>query len=219
MGFWNRRLELTVFSLLGGEPTIHPRLPEFVTLSRRHWPRAHLRIVTNGFFLHHHPTLPQILRSDPNAGLYLSIYHHAEEYQEKLRPILALLAEWVREYGIKAMIYESSKNWTRRYKGFGAAMEPFEDRQPRRSWQRCPAKNCPQLFEGRIWKCGPLAYLKLQDMRHVPGGTREIPAGGALTSGETCAGGWNGRKSVGIRSAQRRVPGAVNQHEFGEPRK
>lgn len=56
--------------------------------------------------------------------------------------------------------------WTRRYKGFGAAMEPFEDGQPRRSWERCPAKYCPQLFEGQIWKCAPLAYLKLQDARH-----------------------------------------------------
>ena len=42
----------------------------------------------------------------------------------------------------------------------------FEDNQPRLSWERCPARSCRQLFEGQIWKCGPIAYLKLQHDRH-----------------------------------------------------
>jgi len=166
MTFWSNRLDPKVFSLLGGEPTLHPQLSEFVTLSRRHWPQAHLRIVTNGFFLHRHPGLPQILSSDPDAAIYLSIHHHSQVYLARLRPSLALLSESVRAHGIKAVVYPSSKRWTRRYKGFGAAMEPFEDGHPRRSWERCRAKFCPQLFEGRIWKCPPLAYLKLQDARY-----------------------------------------------------
>lgn len=45
-------------------------------------------------------------------------------------------------------------------------MEPFEDAQPRRAWQNCMANDCPQLFEGRIWKCAPLAYLGLQDAKY-----------------------------------------------------
>jgi hypothetical protein len=28
------------------------------------------------------------------------------------------------------------------------------------------ARHCPQLFEEKIWKCAPLAYLKLQDARY-----------------------------------------------------
>jgi hypothetical protein len=46
-------------------------------------------------------------------------------------------------------------------------MEPFDDRQPRLSWENCTAKNCYQLFEGRIWKCAPLAYLKLQEAKYA----------------------------------------------------
>lgn len=45
-------------------------------------------------------------------------------------------------------------------------MEPFKDGQQRQSWERCPAKHYPQLFEGKIWKCAPLAYLKLQDAKY-----------------------------------------------------
>jgi hypothetical protein len=166
MALWDQRLSPQFFSLLGGEPTIHPRLPEFVALCRRHWPNAALRLVTNGFFLHRHPTLPVVMREVGNACLFLSIHHASPEYQEKLRPVYARLGDWVRRYGVEVRTYESARGWTRRYKGFGAAMEPFEDGQPRRSWEECPAKYCRQLFDGKIYKCAPAAYLKMQDEKY-----------------------------------------------------
>lgn len=166
MELWNRRLAPHTFSLLGGEPSIHPHLPEFVLLARRLWPSAHLRLVTNGFFLHRHPALPAILQRDPNTGIYLSIHHAGPEYTEKLQPVMMLLKNWVRNYRIRVNIYLSFKHWTRVYQGSGSAMEPFQDGQPRQSWERCPAKSYPQLFEGKIWKCAPLAYLKLQDAKY-----------------------------------------------------
>lgn len=166
MKLWKSRLHPHTFSLVGGEPTIHPELTEFVSLTRRNWPAAQLRLVTNGFFLHRHPALPVALQGDPNACIYLSIHHDAPEYNDKLRPNLELLRSWVRDYGIRAQIYNSFKNWTRRYHGSGHAMEPFEDGRPRQSWENCPSRYCPQLFEGKIWKCAPLAYLKMQDDRY-----------------------------------------------------
>jgi len=165
MDLWKRRINPQIFSLVGGEPTLHPNVAEFVDLSRRNWPEAHLRIVTNGSFLHRHPELPLVLQKDPNACIYLSIHHDAPEYRERLQPVLELMKNWIHEYGIRVAVYESFRNWTRRYKGFGSSMEPFDDGQPGRSWRGCPAR-CLQLFEGKIWKCGPLAYLKLQDAKH-----------------------------------------------------
>jgi hypothetical protein len=166
MGLWSRRLSPHTFSLLGGEPTLHHDLAGFVALARRHWPSARLRLVTNGFFLHRHPALPVVLQGDANACLYLSVHHDSPEYKKRLRPIRDLLKSWKRQYGIRVEVYSSFKNWTRRYHGSGSAMEPFKDGRWRQSWKQCPARNCPQLFEGSIWKCAPLAYLKLQDTKY-----------------------------------------------------
>ncbi len=75
-----------------------------------------------------------------------------------------LLRAWVRDHDIRVRLVHSYRQWTRRYKGHGAAMEPFADGRPGDSWLNCPAR-CPQLFEGRIWKCAPLAYLGMQDRK------------------------------------------------------
>jgi len=166
MSLWNDRISPKTLSLLGGEPTIHPDLSEFIKLARRKWPSTALRLVTNGFFLHRHPELPQVLSDDPKAQLFLSIHHAAPDYQERLEPILKLLTGWIDQYGIDVAYYDSHTNWTRRYHGFGSSMEPFADDQPRRSWENCRARFCPQLFEGKIWKCGPLAYLRMQDAKY-----------------------------------------------------
>ena len=165
MAPWGGRIAPKFFSLLGGEPTVHPELTQFVRIARKHWPRSTLRIVTNGFFLDRHPELPAFMREDGRTLLNISVHHDSAEYRERMRPVLELAEKWARDYGIRIQVFTSNESWTRRYKGYGAAMEPFDDRQPRASWENCAAKTCPQVFEGSIWKCAPLAYLRMQHER------------------------------------------------------
>jgi hypothetical protein len=166
MGAWSDRIAVKQFNLLGGEPTIHPRLSEFVVLVRRHWPTAHIRIVTNGFFLYRHPDLPVTLAADGNADLALSVHHDGEHYIRRLRPILDLVSTWRWDYGATIHVWESDQNWTRRYIGSGAAMLPFADGRPRQSWEICPAKHAIQLHDGKLWKCAPLTYLGMQKKKY-----------------------------------------------------
>jgi len=161
MRLWKRRIQPRLFAMVGGEPALHPHLPEFARLSRKHWPKAELRVISNGFLLGRHPDLPAVLR-DTNTCLCVSIHHASPQYQEKLKPVRELLDGWEAKYGIRLEYFQSYGHWTRRYHGFGSAIEPFDDRQPRLSWEICPSKEHPQLFDGKIWKCAPLAYLRLQ---------------------------------------------------------
>jgi Radical SAM superfamily len=166
MAAWSSRFQLEHFNLLGGEPTIHPRLAEFVPLVRRHWPEACISVVTNGFFLHRHPGLPAALAAAGNANLWLSVHHDDADYTERLRPARELLARWQRDHGIAVHIRPSHAQWTRRYSGFGTDMLPFEDGRPRASWEICPARWCKQLHDGKIWKCAPLGYLAMQKAKY-----------------------------------------------------
>jgi hypothetical protein len=56
----------------------------------------------------------------------------------------------------------AGQRWTRRHHGFGPAVRPYDDGDPGSSWEHCPARDCRQLFRGRLWKCSPITYLRLQ---------------------------------------------------------
>lgn len=158
---WSRRLRPERFTILGGEPTLCPVLPEIVEMARGLWPDSHLRLTTNGFFLNRHPRLPEVL-SRARAELYLSIHDSSAEYQQKLAGIFAILGDWRSKWPFDFVMEETTHRWTRRHHGTGAEVLPYEDGRPRRAWEACRAKTCRQLFEGSLWKCAPIAYLQLQ---------------------------------------------------------
>ena len=160
MKLWNRRLRPHTFGLVGGEPTMHPRLCEFVRLSRRNWPQAKMHLITNGLLLARHPDLPGVLR-DTDTCLKLSIHHGSPQYRERIEPVLELVEAWVAQGNSAGVCpvapeLDATIPWLRLRDGTvrGPAAE--------RSWETCPAKGCTQLFEGKLWKCAPLAYLRLQ---------------------------------------------------------
>lgn len=108
-------------------------------------------------------SLEMHVSQDRDAQLCRSMHHDSPEYQARLQPILALVRSWERDLGVHGTYYNSFKTWTRRCRGFGAGMEPFADGQPRANWEKCPARFCRQLHEGKI---GPLAYLPMQNAKH-----------------------------------------------------
>ncbi len=165
MNSWHKRIIPGLFRLLGGEATLNPHLPELIELAAHYWRQSRIGLTTNGFFLHRHPELPAIL-SRHRVILRLTVHHQSEEYQAKGREILALINGWRKQYFFELIVEEASERWTRRHRGFGAGVLPFEDDNPRKSWENCPAKNCMQLFRNRLWKCSPIAYLRLQKEAH-----------------------------------------------------
>jgi uncharacterized radical SAM superfamily Fe-S cluster-containing enzyme len=168
---WSDRLQPKSFSLLGGEPTIHPQLPEFVLLARRYWPHSRLRLVTNGFFLHRHPELPEAIRQAGDAFIVVSIHHTAPEYLNRISDNLIMLRGWILKYDLPVVFSHSHSYWMRLYQQEADVIEPFHDGNIRASWEICSGKYCRQLFGGDIYKCAPSAYLKLQNQKSKLGGS------------------------------------------------
>jgi hypothetical protein len=161
MRSWQGRIVPGLFRIMGGEPTLNPHLSELIELAAQCWPSARIVLTTNGFFLHRHPDLPEVM-SRHKVILDLTIHHHSEAYLAKVRDILGLIQEWQNRHPLDVVIEEAVERWTRRYRGFGTGVLPYEDAEPRKSWEVCPVKLSLQLFRGRLWKCPPITYLHLQ---------------------------------------------------------
>ena len=162
---WTSKLAPKVFRMLGGEPTVNPQLGEIVLKARALWPNSQLTITTNGFYLHRHPHLADIL-GQTRTSVRLTRHDNSPAYTEKWQKARNLLLDWKARRDFPFFEEISYERWTRRHKGYGAQVLPFADGNASASWQRCPARHCVQLFEGKIWKCSPLAYLQLQKKHH-----------------------------------------------------
>jgi organic radical activating enzyme len=162
---WNKRIDPKTFRILGGEPLINPNINEIIYLARECWAFSDITLVTNGFLLHKHPHLPMALEAC-DVELSISIHDNSAEYMERKKANDALLEMWKSSYDFRLSIYESYHSWTRRHRGTGAFVMPYEDGAPRESWNICPARECHQLFRGKLWKCPSIAYLKLQKDRY-----------------------------------------------------
>jgi len=161
---WADRLRPTVFSILGGEPALNPDLPAFVAMTAALWPDSRLQVVSNGLILDRHPELPAVL-ADTGAKLAISIHHDSERYRQALEPVRALVAQWESRYRIRVEWRRSHAIWRRTYRVDGAGrMLPFAD-SPKGAFAACRSASCPNIFEGRLWKCPNLAYLNLPSVR------------------------------------------------------
>ncbi|WP_339733649.1 radical SAM protein [uncultured Gimesia sp.] len=162
---WSGRLAPKYFSILGGEPTLNKELCGIVRECHKQWPLSQIRLITNGFYLHKHPDLPKILQQT-QCQLAVSVHHDGVEYKEKLKSVRELLDQWQRQYDFNLTWRSSSKTWRTTFEGFGADMIPYEDNNPESSYNVCVAKKCPQIHEGKIWKCPQLAYIHQVDQKY-----------------------------------------------------
>jgi organic radical activating enzyme len=159
MSYWNNRIFPEKFIILGGEPTLHKDLILFLELSKKMWSNSKIYLTTNGFFLHQHEGLEKVLKEN-DISLSISIHHDSQEYMRRIRSNLLMAQKW-KQNGIEVHITKSFDKWGKIYKGYGANILPYEDNNPKSSWDSCINKYCFQLHEGNIYKCPPLAYLPL----------------------------------------------------------
>jgi MoaA/NifB/PqqE/SkfB family radical SAM enzyme len=157
---WTPRIVPHFFSLLGGEPTLHPKLVELVELAAIYWKDSILQLVTNGWFLSRHPRLPDVLDRH-RVRLEISIHHDDAAYRDKIASIRELVSTWQACHRFRVHWRESYSTWRMVYRGHGTEMQPCADDDPASSWKHCPCKWCPQLVDGRIYKCPPVAYLPI----------------------------------------------------------
>lgn len=170
---WHRRISPKSMSILGGEPFLHPHLPEICHLTRKYFPfTPQLDIVTNASLMHLHPNLWKDL-IETDIKLSVSIHSDTEQYGKIIAPKLKIAKEW-KDRGVNVIFYDFAldkwndySRWRQMYRGEGENIIPYEDNDPEESWNNCPTdQKCFQLHEGNIWKCSLLSYLPLMKKKY-----------------------------------------------------
>ena len=166
---WSKRVKPKTFTILGGEPTLNKDLPEIVYMVRAMFPdpTTGIDVITNATGLHLQPRLPQMLVA---TGATLAVSIHSTEhpnYIKKFKRGYKLAKKWKHDLGVWVEFWDfTNKEWVRQYKGFGDRMMPYEDNNPRKSWEVCISKYAMQLHVGKLWKCPALAYLPMQAKKY-----------------------------------------------------
>ena len=154
---WSHRLKPARFALLGGEPLLNPAILEHIQLARQHWYDSNLMLVTNGFFLHRFPELPQVL-VDTECQLEISQHGTHQDYLDQFREVKAIVWSWRKQYPeLRINIRKSHKGWMRQYDVIDGKPMPFNS-QPDAAYHVCMQRTCTQLVNGCLAKCPALAY-------------------------------------------------------------
>lgn len=152
---WSARIRPEKFRLLGGEPLIHPDLPEFIRTIAECWPSAKRAVVTNGMLIDRREDIADSL-AQTGTTVELSIHSNDPKYLDRLRPNIGALKRWVAR-GIQVTLGDS-RNFFRTYRGIGKYMRPH-NHDPAKSWAICNARTCINIYQSRLWKCPTISML------------------------------------------------------------
>jgi hypothetical protein len=151
----------TSFYLLGGEPALNPDLCEYIWLIAELWPDIERGMVTNALLLDRHPQLWETLAE---TGTTIAISRHSNSdrpYLDKFEPAVAQAQQMAERHGVNLIVREGYYAFYRTYQGEGPSMRPFQEGKPEESWSVCANRFCTSLYQGRLWKCPPIAFLEL----------------------------------------------------------
>ena len=138
---------LTSLALMGGEPLLHPRLPEIVRMTRSYLPDAPVMVASNGLLLKRMGDDFWEALSGCDVSLVLSPYPLKVDYPA--------LVELAREHGVTASFAgDVTRSGRDKEAFFQLALDPDGAQDPVYAFNRCPFGGSYLLLgEGRLWPC------------------------------------------------------------------
>lgn len=170
IGQWQTKLEPDLVTVFGGEPCLHPDLVDICKVLRAAWPRARLRLITNGYLLD---------RFDPlswfDLGLFdLQVSMHRLDHKKKINAILAKIMRTQHPWSVEKLggerrhqqmafkhglltIYKSVfQEFIVPFQGTPDRIQPWNS-DPAKAHAICGAPGTPILYKGRLYKCPAVA--------------------------------------------------------------
>jgi hypothetical protein len=164
---WLDRLEIPDFGIIGGEPLINPEVRLWLLGIRAMMPDSQIRITTNGLLLHKYPDLLPLLNEIGNCVFKITVHVLSPELENTINNIFSLYKwEPVTEFGISRwstgnnlkLQINRPDTFLKTYVNDYPNMAPHNS-DPELAFSACIQKNCPLLYQGKIYKCSTSALL------------------------------------------------------------
>lgn len=143
---------IKVFSLMGGEPLLAPKLDQYVVIIRENFPKTKIQILTNGLLIDKMSyTILDSLRKN-NVVFVITQYPPTEE---KMFEITRFLHKNFLDFYIAPF----------KVKNFAKLIVEAGNEEPKKSYQNCPCKYRPFLESGKMYICPTSALIKRYNCR------------------------------------------------------
>lgn len=163
--FWNKRIRPKELSMLGGEPLLNKEIVDIIYMTKEIWSiqeDQEFELVSNGILFDRVDNLAKALKE---TNCILTITRHSDDpnyvklYEKSINSI--------EESGVKYRVYNAPDFWLKAYIGYGPDIKPIKSDNYVESWNNCAAgQENFQLYDGKIYKCAPMAYLPLQKKKY-----------------------------------------------------
>lgn len=165
---WLERVDIPDFSILGGEPLLHPNIEDWIIGLRELLPDAQIRFTTNGVLLEKKIHVVKLLEEIGNCVFKITVHQNNEQLESTIEKIKNMY-DWqpVTEFGInrhttgnkfRLHVKRPDIFW-KTYKGSYENMMPHQS-IPKESFEVCCQQTCPLLYKDRIYKCSTGGLLK-----------------------------------------------------------
>lgn len=134
------------FYIMGGEPLLHPKLLEFMNITRKILPNAQLDLVTNGILIKKWGILFWRTLHRNNIRLMVSCYPNVELDLEYFKTM-------AKQYKVTLWLRDCS-NWS-------IVFNPKGNSDAGKAFRICFAKHCYVLYDGKLYLCPRPAFVHM----------------------------------------------------------
>jgi hypothetical protein len=136
------------FSVMGGEPLLHPRLVAFLIIAKEYFPASNVELWTNGILLKRNNEELWETMSDLKIKLWVASYPDvlSKETQDTIR-------NTANKYGVECKLSNVRYFWD----FFNAK----GDSNPTKAVRNCSSMSCTQLYNGKLYLCHRPTYIHI----------------------------------------------------------
>jgi MoaA/NifB/PqqE/SkfB family radical SAM enzyme len=140
-------LKIGLIKMLGGEPLLHPQLPQFMVMARKHFKDTPIIITTNGILLTKQTEEFWESCEKNNVPIEISAYPIHLDMAEIYR-----LAER-HHVVVTCTEYKENQMWR-------MPLDLSGTQDVKKNFRRCPMAVCTTLQDGKLYKCATSAHIE-----------------------------------------------------------